>query len=80
MPVEWTLSIVVLIFKDDIRKCSCYGAVMIVEHGMKVVERVLEKRLHRIVSADAMRFGSIPERGTIDEFILRRMQYVKPNV
>ena len=40
-----------------------------------VVERVLEKRLHRIVSVDEMQFGSMSERGTVDAvFILRRVQ------
>ena len=42
---------------------------------MKVVERVLEKRLHRIVSVGEMQFDFKPEKGTIDAvFILRRMQ------
>ena len=47
MPVEWALCIVVAIFKGkgDIRKCSCHRAVKLLEHAMKVVERVLEKRL-----------------------------------
>ena len=42
MPAEWALSIVVSIFKGmgDIRNCSCYGAVKLLEHDMKVVERV----------------------------------------
>ena len=45
MPAEWALSIVVPIFNGngDIRNCSCYGAVKLPEHGMKVVERVLQK-------------------------------------
>ena len=39
---------------------------------MKVVERVLEKMLYRIVTVDKMQFGFMPERGTIDAvFILR---------
>ena len=39
MPIEWALSIVVLIFKwkGDIRNCSCYGAMKLLEHEMKVV-------------------------------------------
>ena len=42
---------------------------------MMVVERVLKKMLHRIVSVDEIQFGFMPERGTIDAvFILRRMQ------
>ena len=45
MPVERALRIAVPIFmvKGDIRNCSCYGAVILLEHGMKVVERVLEE-------------------------------------
>ena len=56
MPVELALSIVVLIFKlkGDIRNCWYYGAVKLLEHCMKVVERVLEKRLCRILSVDEM--------------------------
>ena len=52
MPAEWDLSIVFPISKGkvDIRNCSCYVVVKLFEHGMKVVERVLEKRLCRIVS------------------------------
>ena len=42
---------------------------------MKVVERVLEKRLSRIMSVDEMQFGFMTERGRIDAvFIMRRMQ------
>ena len=68
MPAEWFLTIAVPIFKGkgDIRNCSCHRAVKLLEHGMKVVERVLLKRLHRIVSVDKMQFGFMPERGTID--------------
>ena len=45
--VEWTPSIVAPIFKgkDDIRNCSGYRAVKLLEHGMKEVERVLKKAL-----------------------------------
>ena len=47
MPVEWALSIVVPLFngKGDIRNCISYMAVNFFDHGMKVVERVLDKRL-----------------------------------
>ena len=42
---------------------------------MKVAERVLEKKLHRIVNVNEMQFGFMPNRGTIDAvFILRRLQ------
>ena len=57
--------------KGDIRNCNCNGAVKRLENGMKELERVLEKRLRRIVTVDEMQFGFVPERETIDEvFIL----------
>ena len=77
MPAEWALCIVVPIFKGkgDISNCSCYRAMKLLEHGMNLVERVLENRLRRIVSVDEIQFGILPDRGTIDDvFILRRMQ------
>ena len=56
MPAEWALRIEVPIFKGkgDIRKCSCYRAVKLLEHDMKVMERMFEKMLCRIVSVDKM--------------------------
>ena len=42
IPVEFSQSIVGAIFKGkgDIRNYTCYRAVKLLEHGMKVVERV----------------------------------------
>ena len=59
MPAELALRIVVPIFmgKGGIRNCSTFKAVKLLQHGMKVVEKVLEKRLCRIVSVDEMQFG-----------------------
>ena len=46
MPAEWALCMLVTIIKGkgDIWNCSCYGGVKLLEHGMKVVERMLEKK------------------------------------
>ena len=38
--------------KGDIRNNYCYGAMKLLEHGIKELERVMEKRLHRIVTVD----------------------------
>ena len=76
MPVEWALMIAVPIFQGngDIRNCSCYRAVILLEHGMKVMEWVLRK-LCTVMSVDKMQFCFMPERGSIDVvFILRKMQ------
>ena len=76
-PAEWALNIIIQIFKvnGDIRNCCCYRAVKLLEHGMKVVERVLEKRPDRIVTVDEMQYDFMHESGTLDAvFILRRLQ------
>ena len=46
MPAEFALSMVVPIFKGkgDIRNCSCYRAVKLLEHSIKEVERVFEDK------------------------------------
>ena len=77
MPAEWDITIAFPIVKgrSDIRHCSCCRAMKLFEHEMKVVERVLEKRLCRIVIDNEMQIGLMPERGKIDAvFILRRLQ------
>ena len=58
MPAKWALSIVVPIFKGngDIRNCSCYGAVMFFEHGIILVENLVEIRLCRLVAVNEMQF------------------------
>ena len=85
MPVEWTLSKVVPIFKEngDIRNCSCYSCETSWswnEGGGKGVR----ERLCRIVTVDEIQFGLVSERGTIDGvLILRRLQeeyHVKESV
>jgi len=77
MPQEWKNSIVVPIFKGkgDPMNCGSYRGVKLLEHAMKIVERVLEKRIRAIVKLDKMQFGYMPGKGTVDAlFILRRMQ------
>ena len=47
----------------------------LLEHGLKVVEMVFEKKLCVLVTVNKMKFGSMSERGTIDAvFILRRIK------
>ena len=76
MPVEWALNIFFSIFngKGYNRNCSCHRAVKLLEHGMKVVERMLEKRLEEQCLVMKCNLA-LCLRGTIDAvFILRRLQ------
>ena len=77
MPHDWRMSTVVPIYKKkgSVMDCASYRGVKLLEHGMKVMEKLLEKRLRRLVKVDQMQFGFMPGRSTVDAiFILRRMQ------
>lgn len=47
IPEEWKTSIAIPIFKGkgDVLNCGSYRPVKLLEHDMKIVERVLEKRI-----------------------------------
>ena len=47
-------------------------AIELHEHGMKVVKRVVEKMLNKIVTVDEMQFVFMSERGTIDVVLMLR--------
>ena len=68
MPDDLALSVVVPIFKGkgDAMSCMSYKGVKLLEHAMKIVEKV---------QVDEMQFGFMPGKGTIDAvFILRKLQ------
>ena len=77
MPDELALRVVVPIFKGkgDAMSRGAYRGVKLLEHAMKIVENVLERRMRRMVKVDEMQFGFMPSKGTIDAvFILWRLQ------
>ncbi|XP_068741970.1 uncharacterized protein [Montipora capricornis] len=77
MPDEWAMSVVVPIFKGkgDAMRCGAYRGVKLLEHAMKIIEKVLERTLQCMVIVDKMQFSVMPSKGTIDAvFILRRLQ------
>ena len=51
--------------KGIIRNCSSHRDEKLHVNGMNVEERVLGNRLHRLMNANEMQFGSMHERGTI---------------
>ena len=55
--------------------CGMHGGVSLIEQAIKIVVKVFEKRLKKIVTMDDMKFGFMPGKGTIDAvFILRQIQ------
>ena len=76
MAKDWKTSVMVPICKKkDMMKCSAHRGMKLLEHGMKIVGIVLEKRIRALVDVDDMPFGLMPGRETTDAlFIVRGMQ------
>ena len=73
---DWNTSVMVPIYKGkgDVRNCSVYRAVKLLEHG-RSLKGYWRKGLRALVEVDDMQFGFMPGRGTIDAlFIVKRMQ------
>ena len=77
IPEDWQKSILVPIYKQkgDILECNNYRGIKLMEHGIKIYERVLDKRLREVIQIDEMQFGFMPGRSTVDAiFIMRQKQ------
>ena len=77
MPDEWKTSAIVPIFKGkgDVMSCGSYRGVKLLEHAMKIVEKLLERQIRTLVNLNKMQFGFMPGKGTVDAiFVVRRMQ------
>ena len=74
---RWQTSVLVPIFKEkgDVRSCNTYREVKLLEHAIKIVERVLKRRIQKLVNIDSMQFGFMPGRGMTDAlFVIQRIQ------
>ena len=61
--------------KGDALTCGSYRGIKLLEHAMKVLERVIKGRVRKIVKIDSMLFGFMSERSTTDAiFIVRQLQ------
>ncbi|XP_014786440.1 uncharacterized protein LOC106880826 [Octopus bimaculoides] len=73
MSDDWAPSVVVPIFK--VMSCGAYRGVKLLDHAMKIVERVLERRIQKTMDVDKMQFAFMPGKGIMDAmFIVRRLQ------
>jgi len=61
--------------KGDALECGSYRGIKLLDHVMKVFERVIERRVRNRVKIDDMQFGFRPGRGTTDAiFVVRQIQ------
>ena len=72
IPDEWKTSVVMPIFKGkgDVMNCGLYRGVKLLEHGMKIIERVLERIIRALVDFDEAQFGFMSGKGTINAVFL----------
>jgi len=77
MPTDWDRSWMINVYKGkgDALQCGSYRGIKLLEHAMKVFERVMEVRLRQRLHIDDMQFGFMPGKGTTDAvFIVRQVQ------
>ena len=56
-------------------ECGSYRGIKLLEHAMKVVERIFEHRIRQQIEIDDMQFGFMKGKGTTDAiFMTRQMQ------
>ena len=55
--------------------CGKYRGVRLLEHGMKLWEKILERRLRDIIKIEDIEFGFQKDRSTADAiFVMRQLQ------
>ena len=77
VPEDWSRSWMVNVYngKGDALTRGSYRGIKLLEYAMKVLERVIEGRLRKIVKTDSMQFGFMSGRSTTDAiFIVRQLQ------
>jgi len=77
IPEDWKSSVVLPIYKGkgDPMECGSYRGMKLLEHAMKVVERIFEHRILQQIEIDDMQFGLMKGKGTTDAiFVARQMQ------
>jgi len=56
--------------KGDPKECGSYRGIELLEHEMKVVERIFEHRIRQQIEVDDMQFGFIKGKGITDDILL----------
>ena len=75
--VDWRRSWMVNVYKGqgNALECSSYRCIKLLDHVLKMLERVLEARLRKTVKTDDMQFGFSQGKGATDAiFIVRQVQ------
>jgi hypothetical protein len=77
IPDDWSKSWMINVYKGkgDALECGSYRGIKLLEHAMKILERVIESRVREIVKIDDMQFGFMAGKSTTEAiFVVRQMQ------
>jgi len=74
IPEDWKSSVVLRIYKGkgDPMECGSYRGIKLLEHAMKVGERIFEDRIWQQIDIDDMQFGFMKGKGTTDAIFIVR--------
>jgi len=74
VPEDWKSSVILSIYKgkSDPMECGSYRGIKLLEHVMKVVERILEHRIWQQIEVGDMQFGFMKGKGTTDAIFTAR--------
>ena len=80
IPEDWKSSVVLPIYKGkgDPVECGSYRGIKLLEHAMKVVERIFEHRIWQQIEVDDMHFGFMKGKGTSDAIFSERELTLSP--
>ena len=76
-PTDWDMSSIINCYKGkgDATERGNYRGLKLLEHPMKLLERILEQHIRKTVNIDDMQFGFMPGKGTMEAiFIVRQIQ------
>ena len=77
VPGDWEKSIIINLFKGkgDAVERGNFRGLKLLEHLMKVFEKVIESHIRDVINIDDMQFGFMPGKGTMDAvFMVRQVQ------
>ena len=74
VPSDWDMSIIINCFKGkgDAVERGNFRGLKLLEHLLKVFERVIEKYIRDVDNIDDMHFGCMPGKGTTDVIFITR--------
>ena len=74
IPEDWKSCVVLPIYKDkgDPMECGSYRGIKLLEHAMKVIEKIFEHRIRQQIEIDDMQFGFMKGKETTDAIFMAR--------